>query len=224
MYVKSRGAFRHCDQDGDKQMARRTKEEALETRNRILDAAEEVFQQAGVSRTALADIAAAAGVTRGAVYWHFESKAAVFDAMMQRVACPLESMLLDLGHGESDGATLERIRQAVVNLLQRVSGDEQVRRVFDIAWHKCEYVADTAEIRDRYLQVGRQHLEAMTAAFALVQREGRLAPGVVPALAARGLLALLEGLIGKWTLDPEAYPLAEEGTAIVEAYLRGVAG
>jgi TetR/AcrR family acrAB operon transcriptional repressor len=52
-------------------MARKTKEEAQETRNAILDAAELVFQEHGVSHTSLAEIAAAAGVTRGAVYWHF---------------------------------------------------------------------------------------------------------------------------------------------------------
>jgi len=44
-------------------MVRRTKEEALETRNRILDAAEHVFYEKGVSRTSLADIAQTAGVT-----------------------------------------------------------------------------------------------------------------------------------------------------------------
>ena len=48
-------------------MVRRTKEEALATRDRLLDAAEHVFQRHGVSRTSLHDIAAAAGVTRGAI-------------------------------------------------------------------------------------------------------------------------------------------------------------
>ncbi|MGK9806601.1 TetR family transcriptional regulator, partial [Salmonella enterica subsp. enterica] len=43
-------------------MARRTKEEALETRHRILDAAEAVFHARGVARPSLADIAEATGV------------------------------------------------------------------------------------------------------------------------------------------------------------------
>ena len=49
-------------------MVRKTKEEAQETRSAILDAAELVFKENGVSRTSLAEIATAAGVTRGAVY------------------------------------------------------------------------------------------------------------------------------------------------------------
>src|SRR3546814_1649852 len=53
---------------------RRTKEEALETRESILDAAERIFFERGVSRTTLDQIARAASVTRGAVYWHFQNK------------------------------------------------------------------------------------------------------------------------------------------------------
>ena len=75
-------------------MARRTKEDALATREALLDAAELVFEQRGVSRTSLSDIAKAAGVTRGAVYWHFKDKADLFNAMMERVTLPLET---DLG-------------------------------------------------------------------------------------------------------------------------------
>ena len=74
-------------------MARRTRKAALETRSRILDAAERVFSRRGVSRTSLDDIARAAGVTRGAIYWHFKDKADLFGAMLGRVALPMEEML-----------------------------------------------------------------------------------------------------------------------------------
>ncbi|RZI93264.1 MAG: TetR family transcriptional regulator, partial [Rubrivivax sp.] len=71
-------------------MVRRTKEDALATRDRLLDAAEHLFQAKGVSRTSLNDIATAAGTTRGAIYWHFKDKADLFNAMMERVTLPLE--------------------------------------------------------------------------------------------------------------------------------------
>ena len=75
-------------------MVRRTKQEALETREKLLDAAETLFQREGVSRTSLQQIAQEAGVTRGAVYWHFKDKAELFDAMMRRATMPLELRLL----------------------------------------------------------------------------------------------------------------------------------
>ena len=78
-------------------MARRTKEDAAETRSRLLDAAELLFHEKGVSRTSLNDIALAAGATRGAIYWHFQDKADLFNAMMERVTLPLESSLCRAG-------------------------------------------------------------------------------------------------------------------------------
>lgn len=47
-------------------MARKTKRQAQETRQHILDAAIKAFSERGVSATSLNDIAALAGVTRGA--------------------------------------------------------------------------------------------------------------------------------------------------------------
>ena len=54
-------------------MARKTKEDALITRDLILDAAERVFLRRGVARTALQEIAEEANLTRGAIYWHFQN-------------------------------------------------------------------------------------------------------------------------------------------------------
>ena len=78
-------------------MARSTKADAQRTRERILDMAEREFHRHGVSRTSLEQVARAAGVTRGAVYWHFRNKADLFNAMMNRVTLPLESEILRSG-------------------------------------------------------------------------------------------------------------------------------
>lgn len=59
-------------------MARKTKQQAEETRQEILDAAIKTFSERGVSATSLADIAKSAGVTRGAIYWHFKNKVDLF--------------------------------------------------------------------------------------------------------------------------------------------------
>ena len=83
-------------------MVRKTKEDALATRDSILDAAEQLFVTQGVSGTTLQHIATAAGVTRGAIYWHFEDKAALFNAMMERAKMPLESAMQLLEAGDPD--------------------------------------------------------------------------------------------------------------------------
>ena len=122
-------------------MVRRTKEEALETRSRILDAAERVFHEKGVAHAGLEDIASAAKVTRGAIYWHFRDKAELFDAMMQRVVLPAEEMLERAGAGSAEGP-LELLRRATLEVLLRTARDPRMQRVFEIAYQKCEYVGD----------------------------------------------------------------------------------
>ena len=83
-------------------MARSTKQEALATRNRLLDAAEVLFQAQGVSQTSLQQIAQQAGATRGAIYWHFKDKADLFNAMMERVTLPLEAAGQAAGAAQGD--------------------------------------------------------------------------------------------------------------------------
>lgn len=61
---------------------RKTKEEMLVTRERILKAGFDCFYNNGYEQTSLAAIAQAAGVTRGAIYWHFEDKKALFRAVV----------------------------------------------------------------------------------------------------------------------------------------------
>lgn len=61
---------------------RRTKEDAEKTRQALLASAERLFLAKGVMQTSLNDIAYEAGVTRGALYWHFENKARLLHQML----------------------------------------------------------------------------------------------------------------------------------------------
>lgn len=62
---------------------RRTKSEAEQTRNDILEAALTLFDEQGYPQTTLSSIARKAGVTRGAIYWHFENKDEILIALAQ---------------------------------------------------------------------------------------------------------------------------------------------
>ena len=201
-------------------MVRKTKEEAQETRNRILDAAEQTFQQRGVSRTSLADIAAEAGVTRGAIYWHFKNKADLYDAMIKRVLDPEEARCNAGMVTVSD--PLGFIRTLAVDFLQRVTRDSRYQRVFEIAWHKCEYVDEMAVIRDSHLECGRRFIALLEEAMSRAQEMGQLPGAVCPREAAVGIIALLDGLVVNWTLEPTLFPLAEYAPGVVDTYLAGL--
>jgi TetR/AcrR family acrAB operon transcriptional repressor len=202
-------------------MARRTKEEALATRDAILDAAEHVFQRQGVSHTSLNDIAQAAGVSRGAIYWHFRDKADLFNAMMQRATLPMEEAA---AHTDSPATAdpIEHLRRSFVDVLEKTVNDPQVRRVFEIATHKVEYVGEMQAVRERHLQTRNECLahvqRGLHQALARGQRSARL-----PARAAAlGLHALIDGLIQNWMLDPRAFDLVRTGRQVLDAYLAGL--
>lgn len=202
-------------------MVRKTKEEALETRNAILDAAEHLFQQHGVGQTSLAQIAAAAGVTRGAVYWHFANKADLFDAMMQRLVGPAEEALLALLDEHGDDA-LAAVHALLLRFFARAASDTRYLRVFEIAWHKCEYTGDMARIRDNHLECGANYLRIIEEAARRARAHGQIPPGISPRAAAVGLMALLDGLLVNWTLDPTRFDLAEVAPAVIDTFFAGL--
>ena len=67
-------------------MPKRTHEEALQTKKQIMDAAVTLFSSKGYEKTSLSDVARAAGVTRGAIYWHFENKGELLIELLQAIA------------------------------------------------------------------------------------------------------------------------------------------
>ena len=203
-------------------MARRTKEEALATRDRILDTAELVFQRQGVSQTSLNDIAQAAGLTRGAIYWHFRDKADLFNAMMQRATLPMEEAAIRTDSPSTDDP-IEHLRRSFVDALNKTVNDPQVRRVFEIATHKVEYVGELQAVRDRHLQIRNECLAHVQRGLLQAMRRGQLSARLPAHAAALGLHALIDGLIQNWMLDPTAFDLVRIGRQVLDAYLAGLA-
>lgn len=200
-------------------MARRTKEDADATRQALLDAAENVFHEKGVGRASLAEIAQAAGATRGAIYWYFKDKVDLFNAMMDRVTLPLEAACRAL-----DAATspLARVRGALQRLLGVVVEDAHTRRVFEIAMYRVEYVDELSGVRERH-QAALQRFHAQLAAdLALAAQQQALVLPLPVADAALGVQALFDGLLQAWILGSTRFDLQQVGLATVTAYLRGL--
>src|SRR6266481_9102216 len=126
-------------------MVRKTKVEAAVTREQLLDAAERVFRDRGVAKTSLAEVAASAGVTRGAVYWHFRDKADLFAAMCARATLPLDSLIAEAG-GATHADPLGALRALSVAALKRLATDPRTQAVFEVIFHKTELTGDLAPI------------------------------------------------------------------------------
>lgn len=202
-------------------MARRTKEEALVTRELILDAAERVFHQRGVSRTSLQEIAKEAGLTRGAIYWHFENKGELFHAMMERVTLPMMARMTEITP-EDEARPLDKIRRNTAAALQEIAHNPQVRRVFEIAMQKVEYVDEMQEMQQRKISGRNECMDDMQHLLQIAQQLGHIKADAHLRNTTIGLFALVGGIKYNWLLDPEAFDLEAVGLATLDAYLAGL--
>lgn len=203
-------------------MARSTKEEAQATRQRLLDSAECLFQQQGIVRTSLDDVARHAGVTRGAVYWHFAGKAELFEALMARATLPMEQALGTFD-GQPHADPLADLRRRTDDALAAVVGDEHTRRMFDIAIRQAQHLGELGGVCQRRQQVRGAVLATFAHLFEQARTQGQVAADLPAVTAAHGLHALVEGLIHAWLSEPDAFDLAATGRFAIDAYLRGLA-
>jgi TetR/AcrR family acrAB operon transcriptional repressor len=199
-------------------MVRRTKEEALETRRQILEAAEKAFYDRGVARTTLADIAAMAGVTRGAIYWHFSNKADLVQAMLDSLHEPLDE-LARASESEQELNPLGCMRQLLVQLFQQIAVDPQTRRINEILFHKCEFTDEMCDLRRQRREVSADCNVRIDLSLRNAVNRGQLPHDLDTARAAMSLHAFIDGHIAQWLLLPDSYDLYAEAERSVDTAL-----
>jgi TetR/AcrR family acrAB operon transcriptional repressor len=203
-------------------MARKTREGAAATREALLDAAESVFRTKGVAHATLGDVAHAAGLTRGAVYWHFRDKDELLAAMCERAALPMEAMLACCGAAASQ-PPLATLRNNAVQVLMRLARDPRTLAVFDVVFNKCDGAHDASSMRDRRRlndEGCRQHV------VGLLRRAvdaGELPPDTDVAMAAEVMRGFMLGVMHAWARDPSAYDLERAAYPMVDMLIAGLA-
>jgi TetR/AcrR family acrAB operon transcriptional repressor len=179
-------------------MARRTKADAEKTRQLIIDAARGVFYDHGVHGTTLDEVASAAGVTRGAIYWHFKNKAELFFAVRAERSLPFidgvdEKLLLD------DADPLAGIERAMIQVLQTLAREPVVKRTHQIMAFRCEYVDELAPVFERiYIEPHRPFRKTLERSYTKAARLGQLRPGLSSAQFAEDSAAFMHGLMTHW--------------------------
>lgn len=198
-------------------MARRTKAEAQATRALILDAAEQVFHAQGVSHASLAEVAKAAGVSRGAIYWHFENKIDLFQAMLERLRLPLEE-LARASESEDEPDPLGCMRELLIKALTRLACDPQTCRLHDILRYKCEYTGELVGLRERMQALSLECDQRIAKALSNAVNKGQLPSDLDCQRAAVCLHAYMEGIEASWLLVPH-FDLEQQAPALVDTVL-----
>lgn len=195
-------------------MARKKKEDAQKTRQQLIEAAIVQFATRGVANTTLTDIAEAAQVTRGAVYWHFSSKAEIFNAIWEQQQ-PLREIIRDrLSLSENDDPLL-MLREQFITGLQYIAHEPRQWALLQILYHKCEFNSDMiseCEIRNRIGLSG----QSLRITLEKCRARNSLPPQVNIDLAVIVLHGFFSGIIKNWLMDSDSINLYQQATALVD--------
>ena len=148
---------------------RKTKTEALKTKEHLMLAALETFYQKGIARTSLNEIAQAAGVTRGALYWHFKNKEDLFDAFFQRICDDIENCMHQ-DAADSDEQEWSLFRRTLMHFFTRLQTNDIHYKFHSILFLKCEHTEQNAaviDIADKHQSIWREKItEVLTKSIA----------------------------------------------------------
>lgn len=103
---------------------KRTKEEALDTKKKIMDAAIKVFSTRGYNKATLVDIAAEANLTRGALYWHFKSKSDLFIELSNAYGHKFVMSNIEKVLRNKKVTTIEKIKYGLENFFDMLETNE----------------------------------------------------------------------------------------------------
>ena len=176
-------------------MPRKAKAEAEKTRARILASALSLFVKKGYECTTFTDIAARLKMTKGAVYWHFESKVTLLKALVEEMLSEFERQMAE--SLPKEGLTYPAVARMMIANAGRTIGEVRGREFFllmktQVRWGE----ASMARVREDLLknnQLGPFH--AFRQAVENDKAAGRVRADVDAEEVAAVSLAVWDGLV-----------------------------
>lgn len=200
---------------------KKTKSESLKTRQYLLNAALEVFYRQGVTRSTLQEIAQEAGVTRGALYWHFKNKEDLFEALFQQLYNDILVRFEDKVVREAPDA-LMYLREILLDTLKIVSQDELHRKFCDVLNQKCErtpHNETVTALADKYHHL---FLNQITHILKICREQKKLPENIDLELATLFLKSHFAGLIRLWIFNPEDFDLSVVAETMIDASIHAL--
>lgn len=199
---------------------RRTKEEAAVTRATLLKTALSVFSAKGYAAATLDDVAKAAKVTRGAIYWHFKSKADLYNTLVQEFSARGAAVVQQ---AVAEGGTLfEILRRVFVRQCALIEEDKEARAVMELALFKTGLEPELQPGRKRQLEASTALVAGLTDVMQQGIAQGVLRNDIDPTDMARAFLALENGAIQLWLTLPRSFSLKASVESFADILISGL--
>ncbi|MFW5828090.1 MAG: TetR family transcriptional regulator [Alkalispirochaeta sp.] len=194
---------------------KRTKEEAAQTREEIFRAGIKVFAGKGYAAARLSDVAREAGVSRGAIYWHFENKRAFFQETVARLNGIYDSLVeatLD-----TTGTPTDLVETAITRIIERFVEDEEFRAMQELVIRTA--MSHTSPVTAENRPIGRGDETAMHLLQQAIERHELHHDWSAP-MALHALEAFVAGVF-LMILDRQLNPTQEEIRQLAAFVRRG---
>lgn len=202
-------------------MARRTKKEAEETKESILESAAMVFIEKGYANASLEQIAEGANVTRGAVYWHFKNKMDIFKALHDQLYTPFADMILkDLE--VDDSHPLKQLEDLCVGLILDLEKQPQKRRILTIFFLKCEYSGEMEKVLECQNERKKDSMKLFSQYFERAKKKGHLPKSTDASVLTLSLICYITGIVYEYLRNPEMFNLKENAPNFMRMFFNGI--
>ncbi len=181
-------------------MARRAKQDAEKTRTRILASALALFAKKGYEHTTFTDIAARLKMTKGAVYWHFESKQALLLALLDEMLAKFRRQterLLPPGETSFEGLAFPVVADMMVRNAVQIVSDAKGTAFFLLVHEQVQWAdVSMADVRSELMRNKRfGPWAAFKTAVENEMRAGRVREDVDPVQVASVCVAIFDGIV-----------------------------
>jgi AcrR family transcriptional regulator len=167
------------------------------TRNSLVQAAREVFEEQGYADARIADIPARAGMSHGVFYTYFDSKEAVFREVLNTTAGEMfQASRSGLGEG---GSPVERIREATSHYLAYYARNARIVRVIE------QVAPGNAYVRGLLLDLRSLFVQRIASGLRRLQADGLADADLDAHIAASALGGMVENFARQWYLFGETY-------------------
>lgn len=201
-------------------MAKKSKEEAQQTKRMLIDSAIRVFYEKGYGKTTLTDIADDAGLTRGALYWHFKGKSEIIISIFDEVMAKMNELVFQTIHQED--ATIYSVIDFVKRANNLLVSSDDFTIVIRLLLFKTELSGDLEIIEERDKQWVIVHIDRISFLIGNHIKANNLKVNINSREMALSIVAMYRGLALLHTKNREIFPHNDSHIRIVDAFFHNL--
>jgi len=189
----------------------KTRKPAAERKAQIVDEAMRLAAELGPDRMTTQKLADAVGITQAAIFRHFPSKTEIWLAVADRIGTAMPAKLI-----ESDEPPLDRLRAIVKRQFEFIVKTPSIPAIL----YSRELHAENEVLRKQFSEMVGRRQALFAKLFKAAVERGDMRTDLAPEDAARLVLAFIQGMAMRWSMEERQFDLVGDGLRLLELQLR----